>query len=171
MLGRLSRPIERSPKEGGSIAMITARFVSRVFSVCVVAVTLTLSGLSVAKADIQPTPAVGAQITLTQNASAGVCFDSLQNLRLSEQYLDKWSGDKMDTFLSAHSVVFNGGEKAKVLAVNPTFTWNSDYVKPIHLAVERIANGIREETHWQGRTCWWEFSQNPDMLPQFTWWK
>jgi hypothetical protein len=137
--------------------------------------TLMLTTFGLGLADVQPVPAVGRQITLRDNAVAGFCFDSLESLKLSETYLNKWSGDKMDDFLGAHSMAFHGGEKAKVLAVYPTYTWTSaygiDYVKPIQLLIESPYKDVLNGRNWQRHTCWWEFSQNSDMLLKFTWWK
>jgi hypothetical protein len=151
------------------------------FGRCVLAtlLVLMLATAGPVKADVQPVPTVGRQITITDTGVAGTCFDSLQNLKLSEKYLDTWSDDKMNAFLGAHSLIFYDGGKARVLVVLPTYTWkdsvqgSTDYVKPIQLLIESpyhnpVGTG---RSNWQGHTCWWEFSQNPDMLLKFTWWK
>lgn len=117
----------------------------------------------VANAEVQPLPPVGSQIIVTGTGTS--CFDNLDNLKLSEVNLTKWSSDKMDAFFVAHEIGFNGDEKAKVLAVKPTYIWENaygtDHVAPIQLLIE---SSHQESGHdWKGRTCWWEFSENPDV--------
>lgn len=138
------------------------------------ALIITLTIASVANADyVQPRPSVGNQITITGAGVAGACFDSLQNLKLSERYLGRWSDDAMDSFLSSHSVQFSGGEKARVLAVYPTYSWTTEYgtdhVAPVELLIESPFTDVHGHS-WRGRTCWWEFSQD-GMSPESVWWR
>jgi hypothetical protein len=142
-------------------------------------VALAFAGASVAaRADVQPAPTVGRQITITAIGSAGWCFDSLPNLKLSEKGVDEWSGDRMDAFVGAHTTGYWPGVKVKVLTVLPTYTFTSSYgidaVKPIKLLIESPfigRYGFREGYHWQGHTCWWEFAQNSEWSAVFPWYK
>ncbi|TAM56607.1 hypothetical protein EPN52_13700 [bacterium] len=142
------------------------------YLIAVLGAGICIGAFSIAGATVQPAPRVGSEITVTNGGIGSDCFDTLQNLKWSEQYLDKWSGDKMDNFLNVHSLGFFDGDKARVLAIIPTYRWRnsagSDDVRPIRLLIE--SPHVESGRNWQGRTCWWEFSQN-DMDLELIWWK
>ena len=47
---------------------------------------LMLTNVAPTTADVQPAPAVGQQIRITDIGVAGVCFDTLRNMKLSERH-------------------------------------------------------------------------------------
>ena len=71
-------------------------------------------------------------------------------------------------------MILAGKPKAQVVDERATYSWTSsygtDHVKPIELLIESRPL-LPQDYHWVGHTCWWEFSQDSDMLLENIWWK